>query len=366
MLIRQEGQNKKSSIVTLKPADPIRKAMESITRQGRITTVIVVNDDQKVIGTVTDGDIRRGLLKDFTISDTVDKIMNKNPIVVPSSMPKKNVLSLMRVNAIFHIPVVDDDGRLVGVEERVDDHLASAQEMTAVIMAGGEGQRLRPLTETVPKPMLKVCGKPILEILINCLKECGFQKVIINLGYLGHVIEDYFKDGGKFGMKIEYVREPERLGTAGALGLMSESMLPKEAFLVINGDLLTNLNFRMFREFHINGDYIFTMCGRPHKVKIPYGYPVVDGDLVKDLQEKPSFTYLVNSGIYCLSPQLLEYVPKNKFFNMTELIERCLKEDKRVGLFPLGEKFHEIGQMQSYQEADAFYKEVFVKGREAA
>jgi len=355
----KQNEDKQTSGITALPTDLIRDVMQLINSQGRITTVIVVDDIHKVLGTVTDGDIRRGLLGNITMNDEISKVMNNSPIMVPSSMPKENMLELMKVNDIFHLPVVDIGGKLVGVQERINDEALANGKMVAVIMAGGEGLRLRPLTENVPKPMLKVSNKPILEILIECLARCEFKKFIINLGYLGEVIEDYFKDGSHLGIDISYVREPKRLGTAGALGLLPKDQRPKDSFLVINGDLLTNLNFKMFREFHINGDYSFTLCGRPHKVQIPFGYPVVNGDLVTDMREKPEFTYLVNSGIYCLSPDLIDYVPKNEFFNMTDVIDCCMKDNRRVGMFPLGEKFHEIGRHESYDQAHTFYQEVF-------
>src|SRR3989338_282231 len=312
--------------ITATAATTIREAMAMINNRAILTMIIVIDEKKTVKGTVTDGDIRRGLLRGLTLDAPIREIMNKNPIVVPYSIGREAMLELMRVNSIFHLPVIDAAGKLMGVEERLPSLADEAKdELTAILMAGGEGQRLRPLTENTPKPMLEVCGKPILQILIECLRNYGFKKIIIVTGYLGHVIEDYFKDGKDFKINIHYIREPQRLGTAGALGILPKELKPTRPFLVVNGDLMTNLNFRMFRDFHINGNYTFTLCGRPHKVEIPFGYPYVEGDLVTRFQEKPLFTYLVNSGIYSLSPELLNYVPVNKFFNMTELIDLCIK-----------------------------------------
>jgi Nucleoside-diphosphate-sugar pyrophosphorylase involved in lipopolysaccharide biosynthesis/translation initiation factor 2B, gamma/epsilon subunits (eIF-2Bgamma/eIF-2Bepsilon) len=260
-------------------------------------------------------------------------------------------------NSISQLPLVDGSGRRVA-GEYVDSAYGASEEgpRAAVIMAGGEGQRLRPLTESTPKPMLPVAGRPILEILIDSLRVSGFTQLFLSVGYLKEVIQDHFGDGSRFGIAIDYLVESAPLGTGGALSLIPPEKRPTSPLVVVNGDLLTSLRFSSFREFHIAADYDLTLCCRPHEVQVPYGYPVVEGDLVTSFREKPVFHYMVNSGIYCLSPDLLDRVPKKKSYNMTDLIESlCGFESCRVGVFPLREPFHEIGRIKTYEEADAFY-----------
>jgi len=231
----------------------------------------------------------------------------------------------------------------------------------AIIMAGGEGMGLRPLTENLPKPMLKIGGKPVLQILIESLRDAGFRNVIINIRYLGEIIKDYFRDGTDFNIAINYIQETKPMGTAGSLGLIPVDLRPTVPFLVVNGDLLTTLNFRRFRDFHIAGKYVFTLCARPYSVQIPFGYPIIEGDIVTAFREKPVFTHHVNSGIYCISPEVLDKVPVNGFLGMPDLIKAMIKEGKRVGMFPLREAFHEIGRPESFKTAEEFYKIHFLQ-----
>jgi NDP-sugar pyrophosphorylase family protein len=178
------------------------------------------------------------------------------------------------------------------------------------------------------------------------------------------MIEDHFGDGSDFGIRIDYIREPKPLGTAGSLGIIPDEMIPDGPFLVVNGDLLTTLNYRAFRDFHIAANYDFTLCGRPYEVQIPFGYPIINGDVITEFREKPKFVHLVNSGIYCLAPELIDYVPKNEYFDMPDLIRKVIEKGKRAGVFPLREKFHEIGRHESYKAAEEFYKNYFMKNEE--
>ena len=321
--------------------------------------VLVVNSDMRLVGIATDGDIRRALLHSSTLDSPITQAMQSNPVVAPDSFSKNAVISLMQANSIRQLPIVDSEGHVTSIEflEVSTDKKASM----AVLMAGGQGQRLRPLTDKLPKPMLSVGDRPILETLIDSLKEFGFNRVFISVGYMREVIQDYFKDGTGFGIEIHYLAESEPLGTAGALGLIPKSLRPDSSFLVINGDVLTPLNFATFRDFHVAADYEFTLCCRSHPVKIPYGYPIVEKNLVVDFKEKPQFEYLVNSGIYCLSPALLNEIPQGEFFNMTDLIRHLCDTQRRVGVFPLREAFHEIGQIETYRDAEKFYEEHFIR-----
>ncbi|MBN1521882.1 MAG: nucleotidyltransferase family protein [Candidatus Aureabacteria bacterium] len=341
--------------VSIKPEATIGETMQFIN-DNEFGIALVVDGEGRLMGTVTDGDIRRALLSGKTMDADIAGVMKKNPIVVPQSMTGKSIAELMRINGIYHLPVIDSSGKLVHLEsERI--YGAIKESLTAFIMAGGEGMRLRPLTENIPKPMLKVAGRPLLEIIIDLLKAHGFKNIILNIRYLGDIIEDYFKDGGDFGVNIKYITEPKPMGTAGSLSLLEKDEIPEDPFIVMNADILTGLNFKAFFDFHCAAKYDFTLCGRPYKVKIPFGYPIIEGDTVRDFREKPEFTHLVNSGIYCISPSLIEHIPRDENFNMPSLIKKACQEGKRVGVFPLQEKFHEIGRIETYKEAEKFYHE---------
>ena len=220
-------------------------------------------------------------------------------------------------------------------------------------MAGGEGLRCRPLTATRPKPMLPVGGKPLLEILIGQLVKAGCTTIFLNVRYLRRRIEEYFGDGA-VGATIHYLREPKPYGTAGGLSLIPRDLRPDESFLVLNADILTPIDFAAFRAFHVAEGNLLTLVGREHRVTIPYGYPLLRGDVVADFREKPTFTYRVNSGIYCLEPSLLDW-PHGPA-DMPDLIRHACAIG-RVGLYPLDVPYHEIGTVESYQKAEAFHKE---------
>ncbi|HPF98917.1 MAG TPA: nucleotidyltransferase family protein [Kiritimatiellia bacterium] len=346
------------SEVGISKAATIRDAMSKLSDLGALrpnNTLVVVDDEGVLAGTVTDGDIRRAFLRGATMDSKLGDICRRDPIVAPESMPVDSVHRLMQMNEVVSIPLVDNARKVVAVEMLGARRVAAA-ELMAVVMAGGEGVRLRPLTENMPKPMLKVGGKPILQTILEALRRGGFTRILLNVRYLAPIIEDYFKDGSEFDLKISYIHEPKPMGTAGSIGLIPDAQRPQAPFLVINGDLLTTLNFRAFYDFHMAADYDFTLCGRPYEVKIPFGYPVISGDVVTEFREKPVFTHLVNSGIYCMSHQLIGEVPVGEYFDMPDVIRRAIKLGMRVGVFPLREDFHEIGRPESYTAAEEFYR----------
>ncbi len=338
------------------PSDPIRQVM-AVIEGGNSGVALIVDTDRRLLGIVTDGDIRRGFLHGLSLESRIEEAMNRKPMVVPASLPTEAIQHLMRANTIRHMPVVDEAGYLVALESL--DEAAPGELATAVIMAGGEGLRLRPLTESMPKPMLRVGGKPLIEILVSALRRAGFGRILINIRYLGEVIEQHFGDGSAFGLEIRYLREPKPLGTAGGISLIPPDWRPRSPFVVLNGDLLTRLNFGVFRDFHMSSNYTLTLCGRPYDVRVPFGYPVASGDVVTEFREKPTFTFLVNSGIYCLNPELIDEIPYGEPFDMPTLVHRVCESKRPVGLFPLREPFHEIGRIESYEAAERFYREHF-------
>src|SRR5439155_20413293 len=310
-----------NSVVVL-PSAAISAAMECIERNMH-GIALAVDGQGRLVGTITDGDIRRGLLRGLTLDSPVTEVVNRAPVVVPESFAPEAIAGLMRANAVRHMPLVDGEGRVTALEVLTAAFETNDGCPAAVLMAGGEGVRLRPLTDTVPKPMLDVGGRPFLEIIVGALKASGFRRLFINVRYLRHVIEQYFGDGSKWNLEIHYLREPAPLGTAGGLALIPRDLRPESPFLVLNADILTRLNFGILREFHIAADYDITLCGRPYEVRIPFGYPQIVGDLVTDFKEKPVITHLVNSGIYCLNPELLDEVPPVEKFDMPDLIRKA-------------------------------------------
>jgi NDP-sugar pyrophosphorylase family protein len=336
--------------------------MAKLNQKGRLPKTLLVLDNAKLIGSVTDGDIRRSFLSGFSLNSLVSEICKKDPIVAHDGMTDEDMGRLAHANRIYCLPIVDKNGNVLKVKVLDQEEIGhKGEHVIAVIMAGGDGTRLGALTEKTPKPMLRVNGKPILQIIIEALRDNGIRKIYINIRYLGEIIKDYFKDGLCFGVEIEYIIEPKPMGTAGSLSLIPEHLLPKSSFLVLNGDVLTTLDFQSFYNFHTVAKYDFTLCGRPYEVKIPFGYPTIEGDIVTAFREKPTLTYFVNSGIYSISPCLINKVPVGKYFNMPDLIRAAIEDGARVGMFPLREEFHEIGRPESYRAAEEFYRKYMLQ-----
>ena len=348
------------------PQRSIKDAMEVLNRGG-ISIALIVNKSGKLLGTLTDGDIRRALLRNIRLEEPIEKVMNSHPVTAPVGMPRDDLLALMHMRRKRQIPLVAEDKvvDIVWQEKLMENDQTPKIDSLVVIMCGGLGTRLRPLTDEMPKPMLPVGEKPVLKILLDSLKKEGFRRVLISVHYKRKAIQEYLGDGSSLGLEIHYLVESSPLGTAGAIGLIPEDQKPNMPFLVVNGDVLTRLNFSAFLEFHVASGNAFTLCCRPYEVNIPFGYPVLEGNLVKDFKEKPTFNFLVNSGIYCLSPELLSEVPKNNRFDMTDLIDRLCQIGSRVGVFPLWEPFHEIGRVESYHKAESFFRDNFeTEGRD--
>ena len=351
----------------IKEGTTVIDAMKQLTKLGskkQNNILLVVDNGKSLVGTLSDGDIRRAFLAGLTREALVEDICKKTPIIAPEFLSSEGIKQLMVLNRIHNIPVVNKDKTVLYVEYLEGLDLTSKMELVAVVMAGGEGTRLRPLTNDIPKPMLEVGNKPILQIILESLRKAGFKRILLNVRHLSHIIKSYFKDGSEFDLNIEYIEEPKPMGTAGSLGIIPTELIPSGPFIVVNGDLLTTLNFRAFYDFHIAANYDFTLCGRPYEVEVPFGYPVIDGDVVTAFREKPIFTHLVNSGIYCISNELIDEVPKNEYFDMPDLIRRTIELGKRVGVFPLREEFHEIGRPESYRTAEEFYRTHFMQNGE--
>ncbi|RUM72289.1 MAG: alcohol dehydrogenase, partial [Sulfurovum sp.] len=286
---------KKYKKLLLKPTSTIKEAL-NIIDSGAMQIALVVDENEKLLGTLTDGDIRRGLLNNLTLDESIETIIFKTPTVCTTDDTKEKILEIALAKKLHQIPIVDKDGKLVGIKE-VDALLKPEHKSNKVVlMVGGLGTRLRPLTDNIPKPMLKVGNKPILETIILNFKKYGFVNIVLCVSYKSEIIEAYFKDGSAFGVNIEYVHENKRMGTAGALSLAKEKL--NEPFFVMNGDLLTNINFENMLEYHLSNNAIATMGVREYDFQVPYGVVETDGVNIVSIEEKPVHQFFVSGGIY--------------------------------------------------------------------
>jgi NDP-sugar pyrophosphorylase family protein len=284
-------------------------------------------------------------------------IMNKNPIAARRGTPRDAILATVRESRLHQIPVVDEHGVLVGLET-VDDLLrADAVDTPVVLMAGGPGFRLRPLTEHTPKPLLAVGAKPLIETILDSLVGQGFRRFFIAVNYKKEMIKEALGDGTGRGCTIRYLEENERLGTAGALALLPE--LPATPMLVMNGDLLTTLNFRHLLRYHAEQNCLATVCVREHVSEIPFGVIETEGNRVRTIEEKPSRRCFINAGIYVLDPGALALLPKSGPCDMTTLVARALSEGRTVAAFPIREFWLDIGRPDDYAAANSLFAEMF-------
>ena len=334
----------------------IREALTVLDREA-LQIVLVVDGAAQLLGTLTDGDVRRALLRGEALDGSVISAMNIKPLVGLSGQSETAWKRVMAERSIRHLPIVDADNRITGLY--YDKKETKKRLNPVVLMLGGLGTRLRPLTETIPKPMLSVGGKPILETIITHIAEQGFVNFYFCINYLGEQIRSYFGDGSQWGINIEYVEENERMGTAGALSLLPEK--PTLPFVVMNGDLLTKVDLTALLDFHIEHKNITTACVREYAQQVPYGVVEVEGHRVTQLVEKPVYHYFVNAGIYALSPEAMDKVPEEAFYDMPTLIEEVLTEKGNVGGFPITEYWMDIGQMPDYEQAQADYEVHFQK-----
>ena len=337
--------------IKLSPNATIKQALKTISK-GAIKIAIVVDKKNKLLGTLTDGDIRRGFLKGLNINSSIKSIIFKKPTVVRNNYSKEKLLKIALSKKIYQIPIVEKSGKFKGIH--ILDELIEPKNKSnkVVIMAGGRGMRLRPLTKNIPKPMLKVGNKPILQIIIEKFKKSGYKNFVICVNYKSKIIKDFFSDGTKFGVKIEYVDEKRRMGTAGALSLFK--LKPKKPFFVINGDLLTNLDFEKLIDFHYEHNSKATMCVSEYNIESPYGEVKLDVENIINIAEKPIHKFFVNAGVYVLDPSCIDLVPK-KFYDMTSLFKKIIIDKNKVISFPIGEYWLDIGRFNDYKKANLEY-----------
>lgn len=326
----------------------VRRAMEVI-HQGSIQLVLVVDNENRLLGTLSDGDIRAALLKGTSLEDAIEPIMNRAPTVALMGTPQEEILSLMANRSLRQIPIVDAQGIVRGLELMDELIRRPTKPNRVILMAGGLGNRLRPLTEECPKPLLKVRGRPILEWILESFIQYGFRKFTLALNYKAEMIKDHFGDGSKWNSEIDYIVETKKLGTAGALSMLPE--IPDEPFFVMNGDLITKANFSQLLEFHINNRVIGSMCVQNYVVEVPYGVVQTDGIEMLGVLEKPTYEFLVNSGIYVFSPKVLEYLRKEEPVDIPQLFHRLIENGQRTCCFPLNSLWMDIAYEEDLLKA---------------
>lgn len=318
--------------------------------QVAIKIVLVIDAEGKLEGTISDGDIRRGLLRGLQMSSQIAPVVHTNPIVVPPDMTRETVMQLMVANKIQQIPVVDEQRRVVGLHQWDQITIPQARANMMVIMAGGKGTRLRPHTDTCPKPLLPIAGKPMLEHIIENAKHEGFSKFIISINYLGEMIVDHFGSGERWDAHIDYVREDSPLGTAGALGLLAP--IPTEPFVITNGDVITDIRYGELLEFHKRCNASATMAVRVHEWQNPFGVVQTNGVEIIGFEEKPVVRSHINAGVYALSPDVLGLLAPHVHCDMPTLFERAKAQGLQTVAYPMHEPWLDVGRPTDLALAD--------------
>lgn len=324
-------------------AASIEEAIKSLIKSS-LRIALVADENLTLVGSVTDGDIRRGLLRGLNLFSPVSEVMNRNPIIVTPDAKHEHVLHLMSNNRIHQIPIVDEKKVIRGLHIWDELKFPPNRKNTIVIMAGGKGSRLYPLTKSTPKSMLLIKGKPILEHIITRAKAEGFFNFVLAIHHLGDVIEDYFGDGSSIGVNISYLREKSPLGTAGALSLITRK--PNEPLIVINGDVLTEIRYEDMLGFHLENKAIATMAVQVYESQNPYGVVKVEGIDIKGFSEKPSQKFLINAGVYILEPSCLDMFEANKVTFMTEFFDFLSQRGQKTIAFLIHERWADIGRLE--------------------
>jgi dTDP-glucose pyrophosphorylase len=336
--------------LTVSPHATVRDVIAAIDHGGA-QIALVVDDDSHLLGTITDGDVRRGLLSGAGLDTLAETIMYREYRWVYPDMAHDAVLSMMREKVIRQIPVVDKNKKILDLY--LLEELLNPKEYPnwVILMAGGEGRRLRPLTNKTPKPMLEVGGRPLLDTILGNFVDQGFRKFFISINYLGEKIQNHFGNGEKLNIRINYLQEEEKLGTAGALSLLPAR--PEHPFIVMNGDVLTQVNFANLLSFHSETKAAATMCLREYDLEVPFGVAMTDGHQVTRIEEKPVHQLFVNAGVYVLSSEVLDFIETDVYTDMPEVLQRVLETDRNVSAFPLHEYWLDIGQHEEFARANA-------------
>lgn len=342
--------------IIVSPDSTIRETLVAIDN-GLMGVALVTDENLMLLGTVTDGDIRRALIKDATLNDSIETIMTRDFIKAHKDISRNDLIALMQHEGITQIPLVNNYGKLIDIKKIVELLPQNHKENKLLIMAGGLGTRLQPFTNTTPKPLLPIGNKPILESIIEHAKTHGLRDILISLNYLSESIKNYIGDGSKMGVNITYIDEKESLGTAGSISLIEEEI--KEDLFVINGDILTKVNFDDMLKFHQQKGNTLTVGTRPYKTQVPYGIIKEKDNEILEIEEKPILQYTINAGIYILSPEIIKLIPKNTHFHMTHLMEILFNKKRKVGSFLIDDYWLDIGKINDYYKANIDFYDFF-------
>ena len=334
----------------------VREALEKLNLLTESTglTLFVCDETEKLVGTLTDGDIRRGFVNGLQLTDHVSKFMNTKFRYLQKNNYSISDLDDFRKLGVRLVPVIDGDFRIVRIINFAEKK--SVLPVDAIIMAGGRGDRLKPLTDLVPKPLLKIGTKPIIEYNIDRLSDYGVQTMYLTIRYLGEQLVDYFNDGAERGLNIQYIREEDPLGTIGAIGMIDE--FQHDNLLVMNSDLLTNINFEDFYREFSDKDADFAVASVPYQVNVPYAVLETDEGKVISFKEKPTYTYYSNAGIYLMKKEVVDHIPKGSFYNATDLMEHLIALGKKVVFYPLLGYWLDIGRPEDYKKAQEDIKHI--------
>lgn len=331
------------------PECSMEEAIATLDRVA-VRIVMVVDAQRRLLGTLTDGDVRRALLKQHPLTTSVEEIMCQTPRTAERGWSKERILAVMNKYQLLQLPVVEGDGKVIGLETLHELINKPKRDNPVFLMAGGFGTRLRPLTHNCPKPLLKVGDKPILELILERFISSGFHRFFISTHYMPEMIREHFGDGSRWGVSITYIHEENPLGTGGALGLLPHDQVDMPLFMM-NGDLLTTLDFENLLEFHLHHAGAATMCVREYEYCVPYGVVESEGHRIRSMVEKPVQRFFINAGIYLLSPELVKSVATGTRVDMPTLLEHEIASGRDVNMFPVHEYWLDIGRMEDFQRA---------------
>lgn len=340
----------------ISPSTPILEAIRIID-VGALQIALVVDENRRLLGVVTDGDVRRAILNGVSMDKPVHLIMYRDVTTVNNLASREEIIALMKKYDLKHMPILDKDGVIFDLKVIIDLIDEPKKDNWVVIMAGGVGARLRPLTDDRPKPLLEVGGKPILETILENFVSFGFRYFFISVNYKYEMIEDFCGDGCKWGIEIQYLREKKKMGTAGALSLLPAK--PEKPLIIMNADVLTNVNIQQLLDFHNEHKAVATMCVQDYHFEVPYGVIKINQHRLLGLDEKPVHRFFVNAGIYVLDPTVLDIIPAQEYFDMTELFTRLIDRNFETVAFPIREYWMDIGRAEDYKKANGDYSENF-------
>jgi dTDP-glucose pyrophosphorylase len=337
----------------ISPKLPILEAIRLI-EESSLQIALVVDDHGILLGTVTDGDVRRGILQGHELDRPVSDVMNVNPTIAHQEDSDEKILNLMKSQLFHHIPILNSQGKIVSLKTLNESVLIGGLSNWAILMAGGLGTRLSPLTDEKPKPLIKVGETPVLELVLkNCI-ENNLRKFFISVNYKAEMIKNYFGDGSKWGVDIQYLHEDQKMGTAGSISLLP--LKPEKPCFILNCDLVTNINLRNILNFHLQNNSEGTMCVREYQFQVPYGVVELDGPIIQNINEKPIQKFFINAGIYVLNPQVLSLVKKNVFIDMPDLFKLLITNNFKTAAYPIREYWLDIGRLSDLEKANEDFK----------